>query len=133
MLPAALYLDLLDSSLYFELSQNPHKLEAISGNLKRGDWVVVDEIQKIPLLLDEVHRLIEERKWRFVLCGSSARKLRRGGVNLLGGRAITINLEGFTSFELDNLYDIDRAIKWGTLPLVQFNLANVPTRRYLLK
>jgi predicted AAA+ superfamily ATPase len=58
---------------------------------------VLDEIQKIPALLDEVHRLMETRRWRFALCGSSARKLRRGGANLLAGRAITLNMEGFSA------------------------------------
>lgn len=126
VLPNAIYFDLLDSSLYLELSQNPHKIEAMAGNLKKGDWVIVDEIQKIPALLDEIHRLIETRKWRFAMCGSSARKLRRAGVNLLAGRAITINLESFVSAELDKLYNIDSAIKFGTLPLIQFNTSNVP-------
>nr|MBC8456804.1 AAA family ATPase [Deltaproteobacteria bacterium] len=79
VLPEALRLDLLDASLFLELSRDPHRLEALVGNRPSGSWVVLDEIQKIPALLDEVHRLIESRHWRFALCGSSARKLRRGG------------------------------------------------------
>ena len=78
VLPHALRLDLLDASLFLELSRDPHRLEALVGNRPSESWVVLDEIQKIPALLDEVHRLIESRHWRFALCGSSARKLRRG-------------------------------------------------------
>jgi len=62
VLPNAVYFDLLDSSLYLELSQNPHKIESMAGNLKKDDWIIVDEIQKIPILLDEIHRLIETHK-----------------------------------------------------------------------
>jgi predicted AAA+ superfamily ATPase len=98
----ALFFNLLDSSLYLELSQNPANLEALAGNIPEGSWIVIDEIQKIPTLLDEVHRLMEKKRWRFALCGSSARKLRRGGVNLLGGRAITRHLDAF-SYAADTL------------------------------
>ena len=118
-LPGAVYFDLLDASLYLELAQAPHRLEALIGNRPENTWVVLDEVQKIPALLDEVHRLIENRRWRFALCGSSARKLRRGGVNLLGGRAITRHLESFTSAELGDRFDFDFALEYGLLPPVQ--------------
>jgi len=121
MLPKALFIDLLDSSLLLELSQHPENLEAMAGNLPRKSWIVIDEIQKISDLLNEVHRLIETRGWRFALCGSSARKLRRGGVNLLAGRAITRTLEGFSHEELKKNYDMDFSLQWGTLPLVQMD------------
>ena len=121
VLPGALYLDLLDSSLYLELSQSPHHLEALIGNRPEQTWVVLDEVQKIPALLDEVHRLIENKRWRFVLCGSSARKLRRGGTNLLAGRAITRHLESFSSAELDMLFDLDFSLQYGMLPTVQLD------------
>jgi predicted AAA+ superfamily ATPase len=77
-LPEAKSFDLLDASLFLELSREPNRLEALIGNQEEGNWVVLDEIQKVPLLLDEVHRLMEKHKWRFALCGSSARKLRDG-------------------------------------------------------
>ena len=118
VLPEAKFFDLLDASLYLELAQNPHALEALAGNLAEESWIVLDEIQKIPELLDEVHRLIEAKGWKFVLCGSSARKLRRGGTNLLGGRALTRHLESFTSDELDTAFDAEFAIEWGLLPAV---------------
>ena len=123
-LPDAYYLDLLDSSLFLELSQNPHIIESLVGNQPDGTWIVVDEIQKIPGLLDEVHRLMELKKWRFALCGSSARKLRRGGVNLLAGRAITRNMEGFCFPELGRLYDLEFYLDWGGLPLVHGDREN---------
>src|SRR3990167_1688194 len=86
-LPGARLYDLLDASVYLALSRDPTRL---GQELTPQDRVVViDEIQRLPELLDEVHRLIEGRGTRFLLTGSSARKLRRGGVNLLGGRART--------------------------------------------
>lgn len=126
VLPQAAYFDLLSSSLYLELSREPDRLEAMVGNLPSDGWVVIDEVQKIPHLLDEVHRLMETREWRFALCGSSARKLRRGGTNLLGGRAVTRNLEGFCSKELGTQLDSAFSIEWGCLPLVQRDPSNAP-------
>ena len=118
VLPEALYLDLLDASLFLELSRDPHRLEAIIGLQPERSWVVLDEIQKVPALMDEVHRLMEMKRWRFALCGSSARKLKRGGANLLAGRALTLSMEGFGAVELDDVFDLDCALSWGTLPLV---------------
>ena len=126
VLPDALFLDLLDASLFFELSRDPHRLEAMAGGLPDGDWIVLDEIQKIPSLLDEVHRLIESRRWRFALCGSSARKLRREGANLLAGRAITLNMEGFSAAELGRDFDLSSAVDWGSLPMVQRDPGRAP-------
>ncbi|MCX6349121.1 MAG: AAA family ATPase [Candidatus Aureabacteria bacterium] len=112
------YFDLLDASLSLQLSHDPHVLEALVGNRSPGSWVILDEIQKIPALLDEVHRLIENRGWRFALCGSSARKLKRGGTNLLGGRALTLNMEPFSAAELGGSFDLAFALEWGLLPMV---------------
>src|SRR5205085_2921313 len=79
-------------------------------------WVVLDEIQRLPDLLNEVHRLIESRRIRFVLTGSSARKLRRGGVNLLAGRALTRFMHPLTALELGKDFDLKRAVRFGCLP-----------------
>lgn len=117
-LPSARFFDLLEYSLHLELEQNHSKLEAMAGDLPAESWIVLDEIQKIPVLLDEVHRLIEKRKWRFALCGSSARKLRRSNSNLLGGRAITRDMETFSSEELGKEFDFGFSLEWGFLPLV---------------
>jgi predicted AAA+ superfamily ATPase len=117
-IPDAFLLDFLDASLFLDLSRDPHLLEALIGSRPKGSWIVLDEIQKIPILLDEVHRLMESRRWRFALCGSSARKLRRGGANLLGGRALTLSMEGFSASEIDRDFNLDRALNWGLLPMV---------------
>lgn len=123
-LPEAFRIDLLDSSLSLELARDPHALEALIGKRQAGSWIILDEIQKIPPLLDEVHRLMESRRWRFALCGSSARKLRRTGVNLLAGRAITLNMEGFSSSELGDSFQQDFSLLWGLLPFVQMDRGN---------
>lgn len=119
VLSDAVAFDLLDASLFLELSREPHRLEALVGRQPSETWVVLDEIQKVPELLDEVHRLMEGQGWRFALCGSSARKLRRGGANLLAGRALTLSMESFSAAELGDDFDLGRALEWGTLPFVQ--------------
>jgi uncharacterized protein len=118
-LKAARVYDLLDSSVYLTLSRNPGR---IAEELDPHDrLVVIDEIQRIPELLNEVHRLIEERGVRFLLTGSSARKLRRGGVNLLGGRARTRYLHPLTSRELGGHFDLKRVVRNGLLPAIYFS------------
>jgi len=108
--------DLLDTSVYLSLSQDPGR---ISQELNpRDEIVVIDEIQRLPILLNEIHRLIEERGIRFLLTGSSARKLRRGGVNLLGGRARTKYMHPLTYRELGNEFDLLKAIDRGLLPSI---------------
>jgi len=118
VLPDALRLDLLDASLFLELSRDPHLIEAMIGDRPENSWVVLDEIQKIPALLDEVHRLMESRRLRFALCGSSARKLRRGDANLLAARALTLSMESFSYGELGKAFNLDFALNWGMLPFV---------------
>ncbi|MBI3063298.1 MAG: ATP-binding protein [Deltaproteobacteria bacterium] len=111
--------DLLESSTYVTLSQNPGRIaEELTP---RDRTVVIDEIQRLPELLNEVHRLIEKRGIRFLLTGSSARKLRRGGVNLLGGRARTKYLHPLTYRELGAYFDIYRALDRGLLPAIYFS------------
>ncbi len=111
--------DLLDTSIYLALSHRP---ERISEELTPQDRVVViDEIQRLPELLNEVHRLVEERGIRFLLTGSSARKLRRGGVNLLGGRARTKHLHPLTYRELGVRFDLVRAVERGLIPSIYFS------------
>lgn len=111
--------DLLDSSIYLTLSQNPGR---IGQELTAEDRIVViDEIQRLPVLLNEVHRLIETHGIRFLLTGSSARKLRRGGVNLLGGRARTKYLHPFTYKEMGDKFDLSRVIERGLLPSIYFS------------
>jgi predicted AAA+ superfamily ATPase len=118
-LPGVKVYDLLDTSTYLALSQQPGRLaQEVTA---RDRVIVIDEIQRLPELLNEVHRLIEERRLRFLLTGSSARKLRRGGVNLLGGRARMAYLHPLTARELGARFDLSRAIQWGLLPSVYFS------------
>src|SRR3990167_10091569 len=95
----ALYIDLLDMNMYSHLLSNPHRLvDLVPPNY--NDWIIIDEVQKIPALLNEVHRLIENEKYCFVLTGSSARSLRKRGVNLLAGRALVYHMHPLTAQEL---------------------------------
>jgi uncharacterized protein len=115
--PHALKIDLLKESTYAELLGHGDRLEAMAEAHGRG-VVVIDEVQKLPSLLDEVHRLIEKRRLRFVLTGSSARKLKRSGANLLAGRARTLTMHPFTATELGKRFDLAHAIRFGMLPSV---------------
>jgi predicted AAA+ superfamily ATPase len=115
-LPGVPTYDLLDHATYLALGQRPARL---AEELTPKDRVVViDEIQRLPDLLNEVHRLIEARGIRFLLTGSSARKLRGGGVNLLGGRARIRHLHPLTARELGDRFDLRRAVERGTLPAI---------------
>jgi predicted AAA+ superfamily ATPase len=115
--PGAVYVDLLETDTQTRLLAAPDRLEAMIPPAHRG-WVVIDEVQKVPALLDEVHRLIEARRCRFALTGSSARKLRRGGVNLLAGRAITNGMFPLTVGELGKDFDLRHSLRFGSLPSV---------------
>lgn len=112
----ALYFDLLDHVTYTQLLAAPSRLGDQIPADYRG-WVLIDEIQRVPDLLNEVHRLIEARRLRFVLTASSARKLRRKGVNLLAGRALTRHMHPLTAQELGRGFDLRRALRYGGLPL----------------
>lgn len=118
-LPGVPVYDLLDASVYLALSQRPSRLAEEIGPGTR--IVVIDEVQRLPALLNEVHRLIEQRGIRFLLTGSSARALRRGGVNLLGGRARVRRLHPLTCRELGAGFDLARAVSRGLLPSIYFS------------
>ena len=111
--------NMLDTATFLSLSQNPGRLaQEIGPNEKH---VVIDEVQRLPILLNEVHLLMEERGIRFLLTGSSARKLRRGGVNLLGGRARTMYMHPLTMGELGEHFDLSRGLHRGFLPSIYFS------------
>lgn len=117
--PDALLLDLLDYATYSELLVRPGRLGQIVAAAPKTSGpsvVVIDEVQRLPELLNEVHRLIETTGTRFILTGSSARKLRRSGINLLAGRARTASMHPLTAFELGDQFDIARSINVGHLP-----------------
>ena len=112
-----LYYDLLKTDLFFRLTSNPSLLrEEILADTD-NKIIIIDEIQKIPILLDEVHLLIEEYGRRFILTGSSARKLKYGASNLLAGRALTRHLYPLVSKEIVN-YDLERIINFGSMPAI---------------
>jgi predicted AAA+ superfamily ATPase len=111
----ALYLDLLEAELFNDLLSNPQRLENFIPK-DFNDWVILDEVQRIPELLNEVHRLIEKSKHKFILTGSSARKIRRRGVNLLAGRALSYHLYPLTTKELGKDFDLNHSLSYGQLP-----------------
>jgi predicted AAA+ superfamily ATPase len=117
-LNADLFVDLLDPEEELRFKRAPKEFWERLGALKSGQLVIVDEIQRVPVLLDYVQKGIEELKLRFILSGSSARKLRRGSANLLGGRALDLKLHPLTSIEIGLDFDIDKALSFGTLPLI---------------
>ncbi len=111
------WIDLLQTEVLHKYATAPHTLR--EELLQSGaSFVVVDEVQKVPALLDEVHWLIENRNVTFALCGSSARKLKRGHANLLGGRAVRFELFGFSGRELGDSFDLVRLLNHGTLPRI---------------
>ncbi len=116
-IPRSLYLDLLGFDLYNDLLARPGRLEnLIQPGFK--DWIILDEIQKVPALLNEVHRLIEKHRYKFVLTGSSARSLRKKGTNLLAGRALTYRMHPLTAIELGKDFNLERSLKFGHLPSI---------------
>lgn len=116
--PEAKRFDLLDERCYHELLAEPGAFADALRNLAPRSTVVVDEVQRLPSLLNEVHRAIEERRLRFALLGSSARKLKTAGTNLLAGRAAWRILHPLTPTELGPDFDLERALRYGTVPLV---------------
>jgi predicted AAA+ superfamily ATPase len=153
--PQAVYVDLLESRTATELLADPQRLAArIPAPLARGsvaapaagtnpqrlaagkpatggNLVIIDEIQRVPELLNEVHRLIETAGVRFLLTGSSPRKLRRGGANLLAGRALTDQFFPLTAVELGADFDLTKALRCGMLPTLYDPTKSVDAERYL--
>jgi len=124
--PNAHWIDLLRSDLYRRYLERPARLREELQAMDRPNLVVIDEVQKVPDLLDEVHLLIETRGIPFALCGSSARKVRRGHANLLGGRAVRHELHGLVSAEIGAGLDLVRLLNHGYLP--RHYLAEQPRR-----
>lgn len=111
-------IDLLQHQTFLQLLNDPGLLEARLAHLKKKSWVFIDEIQKLPALLDEIHRLIEKTDLRFILTGSSARKLKRGGANLLAGRALTRKMFPFCLHELEFREPVKYYCTYGTIPVI---------------
>ena len=117
-LPSAMRFDLLDEALFTDLLADPALFGRMVSSTAAGEWVVVDEVQRLPSLLNEVHRQIADRGVRFALLGSSARKLKSAGTNLLAGRALRKAMHPLTAAELGDDFDLDEALRYGTIPLV---------------
>ena len=116
--PDAPHINLLDEARYQDYLADPSLFAADLQSAPTGGWVVVDEIQRLPNLLNEVHRHIEDRRLNFALLGSSARKLKGADVNLLAGRALHKTMHPLTPVELGDDFDLDTALNTGTIPLV---------------
>lgn len=116
-----LYINLLDPLEEARFSHNPSELvELVEAMPTIAKYVIIDEVQKLPKLLDAVHLLIENKKSKkiFIMTGSSARKLKLGGVNLLAGRAFVYHLYPFSYLELEEKFNLEQALNWGMLPKV---------------
>ncbi len=116
--PRAHVINLLDEARYQSYLADAGRFAAELRVLPPKTTVVVDEVQRIPALLNEVHRMIEERRLRFALCGSSARKLRTGGTNLLAGRAAHRFMHPLVPEEMGEAFDLAGALRWGTIPVI---------------
>jgi len=128
--PTAPYVDLLEARTVTQLLADPQRL----GDRLPADCpgpVIIDEVQRVPELLNEAHRLMESRGLRFVLTGSSPRKLRRGGVNLLAGRALTEHFFPLTASELGADFRFERAVRYGMLPTLYDSAKTVVPEQYL--
>ena len=124
--PDTLWIDLLKAEEFRRYLHNPELLRSELEANKSVRQVVIDEVQKVPQLLDEAHWLHENRGVHFALCGSSARKVKRGQANLLGGRAVRYELHGLTAAEIGKNFDLNRILNHGYLPRVY--LSNTPRR-----
>ncbi len=115
-------INLLDTFVEDQYSRNPDQLmQEVEVAPLAYDWIVIDEIQKVPKLLDVAHNILENPRFKspkFALTGSSARKLRRGAANLLAGRAFVYNLFPLTHVELGDRFNLDVTLNWGSLPRI---------------
>ncbi len=124
--------NLLDPELEDLFSRNPNQFrDQIQVKADQIEWVVVDEIQKVPKLLNIVHYLIESTSLKFALTGSSAKKLKKEGANLLAGRAFVNYLFPLTSVEMGDAFVLDEALRWGTLPTISHLLSDLEKEAYL--
>lgn len=126
-----LWFDLLDPEIEEELALHPNSLKEQIMAKPETEWVVIDEIQKNPKLLDIVHHLIENTNLKFALTGSSARKLKRGSANLLAGRAFVNYLFPLISLELKKDFNLEHCLNWGSLPEIYKLPTELEKQEYL--
>lgn len=125
--PNSVYIDLLEAEIFNDLLANPQRLSNFIPTGFKG-WVIIDEVQRVPDLLHEIHRLIENKKYKFILTGSSPRKLKRKGPNLLAGRALTLSMHPLSAAELGDDFRLEHSLKYGQLPSVY---AQTEPKKYL--
>jgi len=124
--------DLLDPLTEDKFARNPSELESIVKALpKKVEYIIIDEVQKLPKLLDVVHRLIESTEKYYIMTGSSARKLKHGASNLLAGRAFVYHLHTFSFIEIGNQFNLENALTWGLLPKIH-SLADAESKKQFL-
>lgn len=125
--PHALFIDLLDPSQLRQYQAYPERLEQ-AVHATQTKTIIIDEIQKAPELLSVVHRLIEQKQeWQFILTGSSSRKLKRAGVDLLAGRAVIRHMHPFIAAELGDQFSLEKALEQGLVPLVMESIDPLDT------
>ncbi len=118
-IPEAHIISLLDEKLYQTYLASPDLFaDEIRAKSSSHKWIVIDEIQRLPQLLNEVHKAMEMYKIKFLLCGSSVRKLKRSGINLLGGRALQKFMFPFLPQELDKKFSLEKSLFTGSLPVI---------------
>ena len=128
----ALKYDLLEDSLVRRLGKKPESLRSeFLATTPKCQWVVLDGVQRVPSLLNIAHKMIESDSVKFALTGSSARKLKRGGANLLAGRAFVYYLFPLTSVELGDNFSLTEALTYGTLPKLLSLTSNSDKQKYL--
>ncbi len=127
------YIDLLNPEISRKYLLNPAVfVQELVARKPAPEWVIIDEVQKVPALLDLVHQQIESTKQKFILSGSSARKLKRGAANLLAGRAFVYNLYPLIAKEIGDRFDLHEALQWGTLPKL-LDLPDVQDKKEYLR
>ncbi len=126
-----IWIDLLDPEEEALFQTNPHELIRRTDHLSPNSWIIIDEVQRVPNLLNLVHKLIEEKRLLFALSGSSARKLMRGHANLLAGRAFMCFLYPFSFQELQPNFNLEHTLSWGLLPSIHTFNDDSSKKRYL--
>lgn len=127
----ALYIDLLNADQEEQYALRPTLLLEQAEALDEARWIIIDEVQKLPKLLDHMHSILAKKDIRFALTGSSSRRLKGGGANLLAGRAFNFSLCPFTSVELGDKFNLMEALQWGTLPQVVSYQSENDKKRFL--
>ncbi len=127
----SLFIDLLDPKLFEELLDPRRFADLINSKENKKKRVIIDEVQKLPSLLDVVHMQIQKNKRQFILTGSSSRRLKQKGTNLLAGRAWVYNLYPFTSLELGKKFNLKKVLEWGALPEAFLAKSGEESREYL--